>query len=207
MSDINLRERFYSALLPEIRQNLITVNIGQGVAQTLKEAITRAVSVDVYLHDPTLTGRNVGPTRSYVSPAGPHAMDINATHTSNGNTREAFLARMWGQCFGCGAQATTRSLPSSVAVPVAPFELQPAPSTLQHKLLIPKPTLRPILTQVLQPRRQQISATGSTPFSLFPNESVQIAASTAPSALAAVPTTPSPLSRTSPTKLVKSESY
>ncbi|KAJ3858954.1 hypothetical protein EV359DRAFT_86980, partial [Lentinula novae-zelandiae] len=29
--------------------------------------------------------------------------------------------------------ATTRSFPSSVAVPVAPFELQPAPSTLQHK--------------------------------------------------------------------------
>ncbi|KAJ3884902.1 hypothetical protein GG344DRAFT_83372 [Lentinula edodes] len=29
--------------------------------------------------------------------------------------------------------ATTRSFPSSVAVLVAPFELQPAPSTLQHK--------------------------------------------------------------------------
>ncbi|KAJ3884867.1 hypothetical protein GG344DRAFT_83403 [Lentinula edodes] len=29
--------------------------------------------------------------------------------------------------------ATTRSFPSSVVVPVAPFELQPAPSTLQHK--------------------------------------------------------------------------
>ncbi|KAJ3884065.1 hypothetical protein GG344DRAFT_84632 [Lentinula edodes] len=29
---------------------------------------------------------------------------------------------------------TTRSFPSSVAVSVAPFELQPAPSTLQHKL-------------------------------------------------------------------------
>ncbi|KAJ3914154.1 hypothetical protein F5877DRAFT_83071 [Lentinula edodes] len=45
--------------------------------------------------------------------------------------------------------ATTRSFLSSVAVPVAPFELQPAPSMLQHKLVIPKPTLRPILTQVL----------------------------------------------------------
>ncbi|KAJ3885311.1 hypothetical protein GG344DRAFT_82850 [Lentinula edodes] len=29
--------------------------------------------------------------------------------------------------------ATTRSFPSSVAVPVAPFKLQPAPSMLQHK--------------------------------------------------------------------------
>ncbi|KAJ4491885.1 hypothetical protein C8R41DRAFT_920247 [Lentinula lateritia] len=31
--------------------------------------------------------------------------------------------------------ATTRSFPSSVAVPVAPFEVQPAPSTLEHKSL------------------------------------------------------------------------
>ncbi|KAJ4467157.1 hypothetical protein C8J55DRAFT_565412 [Lentinula edodes] len=36
--------------------------------------------------------------------------------------------------------ATTRSFPSSVAVSVAPFELQPAPSTLQRKLLIPNPS-------------------------------------------------------------------
>ncbi|KAJ3910984.1 hypothetical protein F5877DRAFT_86667 [Lentinula edodes] len=47
-------------------------------------------------------------------------------------------------------QTTLRSFPSSVAVPVAPFELQLAPSMLHHKSLIPKPTLRPILTQVLQ---------------------------------------------------------
>ncbi|KAJ3872972.1 hypothetical protein F5051DRAFT_444694 [Lentinula edodes] len=45
----------------------------------------------------------------------------------------------------------TRSFLSLVAVSVAPFELQPAPSMLQHKLLIPKSTLRPILTQVLHP--------------------------------------------------------
>ncbi|KAJ3858408.1 hypothetical protein EV359DRAFT_87795 [Lentinula novae-zelandiae] len=43
--------------------------------------------------------------------------------------------------------ATTRSFLSSVAVPVAPFELQPALSMLQHKPIIPKPTLRPIPTQ------------------------------------------------------------
>ncbi|KAJ3805982.1 hypothetical protein F5876DRAFT_81174 [Lentinula aff. lateritia] len=47
-------------------------------------------------------------------------------------------------------RTTLRSFPSSVAVPVAPFELQLAPSMLHHKSLIPKPTLRPILTQVLQ---------------------------------------------------------
>ncbi|KAJ3849737.1 hypothetical protein EV368DRAFT_85238 [Lentinula lateritia] len=44
----------------------------------------------------------------------------------------------------------TRSFLSSVTVPVAPFELQLALSTLQHKSLIPNPPLRPIPTQVLQ---------------------------------------------------------
>ncbi|KAJ3876017.1 hypothetical protein F5051DRAFT_430114 [Lentinula edodes] len=38
---------------------------------------------------------------------------------------------------------------SLVVVPIAPFELQLAPSTLQHKSLIPNLPLRPILTQVL----------------------------------------------------------
>ncbi|KAJ3870601.1 hypothetical protein F5051DRAFT_447438 [Lentinula edodes] len=51
----------------------------------------------------------------------------------------------------------TRSFLSSVAVPVAPFKLQPAPSTLQHKLHIPKPTLRPILTQVLHNPRLMVT--------------------------------------------------
>ncbi|GAW03127.1 gag protein [Lentinula edodes] len=99
MSDIDLKKPFYSALLPGIQQNPITVNIGQGVARTLKEAITQAVSVDVYVHDPILTGQNLRPTRFHATPADPHAMDIDATHTSNGNTRETFLARMRGQCF------------------------------------------------------------------------------------------------------------
>ncbi|KAJ3871643.1 hypothetical protein F5051DRAFT_445980 [Lentinula edodes] len=40
------------------------------------------------------------------------------------------------------APATTRSFLSLVAVPVAPFELQPAPSTLQHKLSYTKPYLK-----------------------------------------------------------------
>ncbi|KAJ3912439.1 hypothetical protein F5877DRAFT_84808 [Lentinula edodes] len=38
--------------------------------------------------------------------------------------------------------ATTRSFLSSVMAPVAPFELQPAPSTLQHKPSYTKPYLK-----------------------------------------------------------------
>ncbi|GAW10591.1 gag protein [Lentinula edodes] len=56
MSDIDLQERFFMALLPEIQQHLIIVNIAQGIAPTLKEAIKRAVLVDTFLHDPTMTG-------------------------------------------------------------------------------------------------------------------------------------------------------
>ncbi|KAJ3845717.1 hypothetical protein EV368DRAFT_90222 [Lentinula lateritia] len=41
------------------------------------------------------------------------------------------------------------SFQSLVATPVAPFELQPAPSILQHKLPIPTSAIRPILTQML----------------------------------------------------------
>ncbi|KAJ3911015.1 hypothetical protein F5877DRAFT_86623 [Lentinula edodes] len=40
------------------------------------------------------------------------------------------------------APATTRSFLSLVAVPVAPFKLQPAPSTLQHKPSYTKPYLK-----------------------------------------------------------------
>ncbi|KIK66496.1 hypothetical protein GYMLUDRAFT_239435 [Collybiopsis luxurians FD-317 M1] len=52
LSDTDLWEWFYSGLLPEICQHLIIVNIAQGLAQTLDEAIRQAISVDVYLHDP-----------------------------------------------------------------------------------------------------------------------------------------------------------
>ena len=55
LSDIDLQERFHSGLLPEICQNLIIVNIAQGLAKSLDEAIKCAVSVNTYLHDPTMT--------------------------------------------------------------------------------------------------------------------------------------------------------
>ncbi|KAJ3911142.1 hypothetical protein F5877DRAFT_86411 [Lentinula edodes] len=46
------------------------------------------------------------------------------------------------KCHHLFAPATTRSFLSSVAVPVAPFELQPAPSMLQHKPSYTKPYLK-----------------------------------------------------------------
>ena len=192
MSDIDLRERFFTALLPEIRQHLITVNIAQGIAPTLKEAIKRAISVDVYLHDPTMTGRNSGypPTHTaHTTPADPHAMDIDATHTSNGNTREAFLARMRGRCFGCGAQGHVKqNCPHRETTCRYCGRRGHLEAVCQDKFM----GLGRDRGRRQQPRRQQISATGPAPFSLFPNESVQIASSTPTSAPAPVAATPSP---------------
>ncbi|KAJ3851368.1 hypothetical protein EV368DRAFT_83607 [Lentinula lateritia] len=66
----------------------------KGIALTLKEAIKWAISVDVYLHDPTMTGQNIGHAPTHTKPTDPHAMDIDTTHISNGNSREAFLGHI-----------------------------------------------------------------------------------------------------------------
>ena len=54
LSDMDLLNRFNANLRPEIRQNLVLVNIAQGLAKILDEAIKRAISIDTYLSDPTL---------------------------------------------------------------------------------------------------------------------------------------------------------
>ena len=54
LSDMDLLDRFNDGLLPEIKKNIVLVNIAQGIAKTLDEAIRRAVSIDTYLRDPTL---------------------------------------------------------------------------------------------------------------------------------------------------------
>ena len=56
--DIDLLNRFNSNLLPEICQNLVLVNIVQGLPRSLDEAINHTVSIDTYLQDPTLRTNN-----------------------------------------------------------------------------------------------------------------------------------------------------
>ena len=106
LSDIDLRERFHSGLLPVIRQNLIIVNIAQGLAKSLDEAIKCAVLVDTYLHDPTMTNRHSSRSQTSTShTSDPYSMDIDASCTGNGNTRDSFIAHMRGRCYGCGSQS------------------------------------------------------------------------------------------------------
>ncbi|KIK57499.1 hypothetical protein GYMLUDRAFT_246848 [Collybiopsis luxurians FD-317 M1] len=92
LSDTDLWEWIYSALLPEICQNLIIVNIAQGLAQTLDEAIRRAISVDVFLHDPSMSSQQPNHSNTPTHHADPYAMDIDANCTSNGNTQDGFIA-------------------------------------------------------------------------------------------------------------------
>jgi hypothetical protein len=97
LSDTDLLQRFHSAVLPEIRRNLVIVNIAQGAAPSLDDAIRRAISVDMYLRDPSM--KDTRPSSRPAAPAhsaDPYAMDIDAstTRSGNGNTRDGFMARM-----------------------------------------------------------------------------------------------------------------
>jgi hypothetical protein len=72
-------------------------NLRQGKPKDLVEAVKQAVTIELALHDPSLStsGKNSTPD--------PYAMDIDATRTGNGKTRDEFLKRMRGRCFGCGS--------------------------------------------------------------------------------------------------------
>lgn len=109
LSDLDLLNRFNQHLLPEIRRNIVLVNIAQGLAKTLDEAIKRAVSIDTYLRDPTLKDRSSNRSNTAPTPASrdPYAMEVdaNTTRAGNGNTRDGFISRMRGRCYGCGSQS------------------------------------------------------------------------------------------------------
>ena len=85
----------------------MVINMAQGLALTLDNAIKRAISVDTYLCNPTLNDRHYSHTSTSTPPrstADPYAMDISAMCNGNGKTREEFISRMRGRCYGCGAQ-------------------------------------------------------------------------------------------------------
>ena len=178
---MDLRERFHANLLPEIRKNLIIVNIGQGLAKDLDDAISHAISVDVFLRDPTMNPRSSGSHSSGSRGSDPHAMEIDANRMGNGNTRETFMARMRGRCYGCGGQGhEKRNCSHRETTCHYCGRRGHLESVCQDKFMgleRNRGNKRP---------RQQISASSSVPFTLFPEEQVQIAA-TAPTPPATSP--------------------
>jgi hypothetical protein len=96
-SDQDLMERFCVNLNNSIRMHMVSMNLGQGKPKDLSEAVKRACTIELAIHDPTLSNSGRG------SAPDPYAMDIDATRTGNGKSREEFLQRMRGRCFGCGS--------------------------------------------------------------------------------------------------------
>ncbi|KAF5351407.1 hypothetical protein D9757_014519 [Collybiopsis confluens] len=191
LSDADLLGRFQSSLLPEIRRNLVIVNIAQGRAPTLEEAIRRAISIDVFLRDPSMKDRSSQRPAAFThTPADPYAMEIdaNSTRPSNGNTREGFMAPMRGRCYGCGSQShEKRNCTHKEATCHFCARKGHLESVCQDKFM----GLERGRGKRQQPRRQQVSANTGAPFSLFPDEQVQIASSMPTPQAASPPVPPS----------------
>jgi hypothetical protein len=116
-SSTDLRDRFYEHLSTRIKDEL--VHTARPI-RTLDELITVGSDIDVRVRqrraerdrEKKCSGVSTGttstqsslPTAPFVSPTTePVAMDLDATRT-----REEFLRRMRGRCFGCGSTAHAR---------------------------------------------------------------------------------------------------
>ena len=177
LSDLDLREKFNSSLPKEIRRNLMVINMAQGLALTLDDAIKRAISVDTYLRDPTLNDRHYPHTSTSTPPqsiADPYAMDISATRNGNGKTREEFISRMRGRCYVCGAQThEKRNCPHKETTCRYCSYKGHLEAVCQDRFM----GLERNRGKKQSNRRQQVSANTDESFSLFPGEQVQIASS------------------------------
>ncbi|KAJ3808700.1 hypothetical protein F5876DRAFT_78473 [Lentinula aff. lateritia] len=80
------------------------------------------------LQPPTLEDIHLYAPAPGTSPPG-HIPSQELTHSRSTSTTTYSTEPLQGSHISI--PATTRSFPSSVAVPIAPFELQPAPSMLQ----------------------------------------------------------------------------
>lgn len=116
-SQSDLRDRFYEHLSSQIKDELVHTASPTG---TLDELITAASRIDIRIRQRraerdrekkrsgVLTGvtttQTPPATTPFVSPvAEPTAMEVDATRT-----REEWMSRMRGRCFGCGSTAHTK---------------------------------------------------------------------------------------------------
>jgi hypothetical protein len=117
-SSADLRDRFYEHLSPRIKDEL--VHTARPI-DSLEQLITAASSIDIRVRQRqaerererkrsgfatgTVTVRAPLTSSPFVPPAaGPVAMDVDATRT-----RDEFMRRMHGKCFGCGSTMHTKS--------------------------------------------------------------------------------------------------
>jgi Retrotransposon gag protein len=181
-SDADLRERFYAGLNPNIRLHLVSIELGQGKAKTLEEAVTRACTVDTALHDPSLHFPTSKTTSS--TAADPYAMDIDATRTGNGNTRESFLQKMRGRCFGCGSSDHIKGACNWKNESCRYCMRQGHVERVCQDKFMGLERNRGSRQRRGPP--QKVAAT-SEPFSLFPNETINASSSSSPPPPAPIP--------------------
>lgn len=116
-SSADLRDRFYEHLSPRIKDEL--VHTARPI-ESLDQLITAASNIDIRVRqrqaererERKRTGITTGTATTqlplsnspFLPPArGPAPMDVDATRT-----RDEFLRRMQGRCFGCGSTAHTK---------------------------------------------------------------------------------------------------
>jgi hypothetical protein len=118
-SSVDLQDCFYEHLATHIKDELVHTARPTG---TLNELITVVSNIDVRVRQchaeqdrerkrsGATTGITTMPTRApflnipFVSPTSePTVMDVDATHT-----REEFLHRMCGKCYGCRSETHTQ---------------------------------------------------------------------------------------------------
>jgi hypothetical protein len=113
----NLRDRFYEHLFTQIKDEL--VHTAHPII-TLDELVTVSSNIDIRVHqrhaerdrERKHSGAATGTTSSqpplpnipFTTPAADlNAMEVDATHTRN-----EFMCRMHGKCFGCGSMVHTK---------------------------------------------------------------------------------------------------
>ena len=109
-SDADLMVRFYDRLPAAVKEKVLGLDFMAGKATTLQELVTRAIRADELLIK--IRADTAAPfwRRNYAAPPtparperDPMAMDVDATRTASGRTREDFTRAMIGRCYGCGS--------------------------------------------------------------------------------------------------------
>ncbi|EIW73870.1 hypothetical protein CONPUDRAFT_68232 [Coniophora puteana RWD-64-598 SS2] len=110
-SDADLRVHFYARLSNAIKTQLLPVELAHGKPTDLNTLVKRACKAQDLLDELRMETGGYASRRYGNTPqaaprpaADPYAMEVDATRTGNGKTREEFQRAMTGRCFGCGSK-------------------------------------------------------------------------------------------------------
>jgi hypothetical protein len=150
--------RFYDGLKPEIKDALVYVE----KPKTLEDLQTKASAIDFRRRE--REGERKGERSGYrpSAPVDSMAMDIDATRFSR--SREEFMEKMKGRCYGCGSTAHLRSEGNHGGTVCSYCKRKGHLERVCQDKFMGKPPGGP------KPRRQISATSESRPFSLFDEE-------------------------------------